>query len=217
MMRPSTIANRRRLDKPFRPRRHPSGHMESAVLKLEASTEAPVSDEADLVRRAQEGDRRAFESLYRAHVDRVHATLWRIAGGIEARAEELTQDAFVRAWQKLRDFRGDSAFGTWLHRLAVNVALMDLRARRGGVDRESGDIELESLAIDGGPRPGAEIDLERAVAALPERSRAVLILFDIEGWKHEEIAAELHIAVGSSKAHLHRARTLLRRALGGEP
>lgn len=181
---------------------------------LEHSDMAPIA-EADLVRRAQEGDRSAFEVLYRTHVERIHATLWRIAGGVTARAEELTQDAFVRAWQKLPGFRGESAFATWLHRLAVNVALMDLRARRGREDLEYGDAGMDVLAEDAGPQPGTGLDLERAVAALPERSRAVLILFDIEGWKHEEIATELDIAVGSSKAHLHRARTLLRRALGG--
>jgi RNA polymerase sigma factor (sigma-70 family) len=192
------------------------GRMGSPALNLEAGAEAPEVDEAHLVRRAQGGDRRAFEALYRSHVERIFATLWRIAGGVEARAEELTQDAFVRAWQKLPGFRGDSAFGTWLHRLAVNVALMDLRARRGREDQESGEDDMDRLAVDGGPAPGAGLDLERAVSALPERSRAVLVLFDVEGWKHEEIAAELDIAVGSSKAHLHRARRLLRRALGGD-
>ena len=188
--------------------------MGSVALQTEVSAAAPEEDETGLVRRAQGGDRQAFEALYRSHVERVYATLWRIAGGVDARAEELTQDAFVRAWQKLTDFRGDSAFGTWLHRLAVNVALMDLRSRRNREDLESGEDDLEALAVDGGPRPGAGLDLEHAVSRLPERSRAVLILFDIEGWKHEEIATELQIAVGSSKAHLHRARTLLRRALG---
>jgi RNA polymerase sigma-70 factor (ECF subfamily) len=190
--------------------------MGAAVLHIDPHAAGAASDEPDLVRRAQDGDSRAFETLYRRHAARVHATLWRLAGGVEARAEELTQDAFVRAWQRLGSFRGDSAFGTWLHRLAVNTALMDLRARRSREDLESGELEVDDVAVDPAPRPGSGMDLERAISALPERSRAVLILFEVEGYRHEEIADALGIAVGSSKAHLHRARALLRRALGGE-
>jgi RNA polymerase sigma-70 factor (ECF subfamily) len=170
----------------------------------------------DLVRRAATGDVPAFEALYRRHAGRVHGAVWRLAGMNEARAEDLTQEAFVRAWQKLASFRFESAFGTWLHRLAVNVALMELRARTP--DTIDDDTTLEALA-ESAPAfcAGERADLERAIARLPPRARAVLVLHDVEGWKHGEIAAELGMATGSSKAQLHRARGLLQRMLGETP
>jgi len=169
--------------------------------------------DADLVRRAAAGDSRAFEALYRRHAGRVHGAVWRLAGMNEARAQELTQEAFVRAWQKLDSFRFESAFSTWLHRLAVNVALMDLRSR--GPETALEDDVLEAVAAADTPFcAGERADLERAVASLPPRARAVLVLHDIEGWKHEEIGRELGMAVGSSKAQLHRARALLRSRIG---
>ena len=144
--------------------------------------------------------------------------VWRLSGGQAARAEDLVQEAFIRAWQALPKFRFESAFSTWLHRLAVNTALMDIRSRAGNEDRETDDSPLEIMATHdtAGQRTRERIDLERAVATLPERARAVLVLHDVEGWKHEEIAAELGMAVGSSKAQLHRARNLLRTRLGEE-
>jgi len=173
--------------------------------------------EADhaLVRAAAGGDVAAFEALYRQHHRRVFAVLRRLCGH-EARAEDLLQEAFVRAWQALPAFRYESAFGTWLHRLAVNTALMEIRSRSGGEDRETDDAALEHQALgdSAGHRTALGMDLERAVATLPPRARAVLVLHDVEGWKHEEIAAELGMAVGSSKAQLHRARSLLRTRLG---
>ena len=190
--------------------------MNAACLPMPlAMMDAPRSEpeDADLVRRAAAGETRAFEALYRRHAGRVHGAVWRLSGMNESRAEELTQEAFVRAWQKLSSFRFESAFTTWLHRLAVNVALMDLRSREPeqAVDDEILDTLAEPL------RPfcaGERGDLERAIAALPPRARAVLVQHDIEGWKHEEISRELGMAVGSSKAQLHRARGLLKRALG---
>lgn len=187
------------------------------AMTLPSAPDAVVHPEADpdadLVRRAAAGDVRAFEVLYRSHAARIHGAMRRLCGGADARAQELTQDAFVRAWEKLAGFRFESRFGTWLYRLAVNVALMDLRARRGGEDRES---ELDDAVLaQAAPRVADHrIDLERGVAALPPRARAVLVLHDIEGWTHEEIGTELGMAVGTSKAQLHRARGLLRRALG---
>ena len=122
----------------------------------------------------------------------------------------------ANAWQALPEFRFQSAFGTWLHRLAVNAALMDLRSRRGGEDLEIGDeaLETRSSPDTAGHHLRERVDLERAVATLPERARAVLVLHDVEGWKHEEIAEQLGMAVGTSKAQLHRARALLRVRLG---
>lgn len=184
-----------------------------AVTSLEnVCAMSDSDDEAARVRSAAGGDRRAFEWLYRRHVKRIHGVIWRLVGGVNARAEELTQDAFVKAWQALPAFRGESAFSTWLHRLAVNTALMNLRVRAGGADREVDDAELDNHPA--APSQSAlRLDLERAVASLPPRARAVLVLFDVEGWTHEEIAVELGMAVGSSKAQLHRARGLLRQRL----
>ncbi|MDE1885290.1 MAG: sigma-70 family RNA polymerase sigma factor [Xanthomonadaceae bacterium] len=173
----------------------------------------PARDaDAALVRRAVGGDVTAFEQLYRRHAGRVHGTILRLVGRDRARAEELTQDAFVQAWRRLGSFRFESAFTTWLHRLGVNIALMDLRIRRD--EDAMDDEELQAAAGFDVPFCAAERgDLERAVAALPTRARAVLVLHDVEGFKHEEISAQLGMAVGSSKAQLHRARGLLRRAL----
>lgn len=172
-----------------------------------------LANDGDDVRAAAAGDRRAFQRLYQLHVDRVHGAVYRLAGYDHARAEDLTQEAFVRAWQKLPGFRHESAFGTWLYRLAINVALMDIRAR--GADPVS-MVDDEHLP-DPGQTPfcaAEREELERAIGMLPPRARSVLVLHDIEGWRHEEIGTELGMAVGTSKAQLHRARGLLRNILG---
>jgi RNA polymerase sigma-70 factor (ECF subfamily) len=195
--------------------------MLSLAVTLDAASSdalAPAREEDyALVRSAGAGDTRAFEALYRKHSRRLYAVLCRLCGQ-PARAEELMQDAFVRAWQALPGFRFESAFSTWLHRLAVNTALMDLRARVGAEALETDDASLahHGTGDSAGDRTALGLDLERAIATLPPRARAVLVLFDIEGWKHEEIAVELGMAVGSSKAQLHRARQLLRARLGEE-
>lgn len=192
--------------------------MLSPAMTLELTNADPVEMDGDhaLARAAGLGDSKAFEHLYRKHSRRIFAVLWRLSGGNAARADDLVQEAFIRAWQALPAFRFESAFSTWLHRLAVNTALMEIRSRAGGEDRETDDAALETFASHdtAGQRTREQIDLERAVATLPERARAVLVLHDIEGWKHEEIATELGMAVGSSKAQLHRARQLLRTRLG---
>ena len=185
-----------------------------AAPALEARVPVDIDDAN--VHAAAAGDVAAFEALYRLHLRRVYAVVWRLVGGVDARAEELTQETFVRAWQSLPNFRFESTFVTWLHRLAVNTGLMELRARRAGEDRETDDSALADIGIgdSAGQRTALRIDLERALGTLPPRARAVLILYDIEGWKHDEIAAELGMAIGSSKAQLHRARALLRERLG---
>lgn len=188
----------------------------STLLTPPVMPDSEATTDTLLVQRAAAGDSRAFESLYRRHVRRVFGVIWRLVGGVEARAEELTQEAFLRAWQALPGFRGDAAFATWLHRLAVNTALMNLRSRAHGEAQETDDSALEQQAGTG-RSPGLVIDLEKAVAGLPPRARAVLVLYDVEGWTHDEIASELGMAVGSSKAQLHRARGLLRDRLGGQP
>lgn len=172
--------------------------------------------ETVLVRRAANGDTRAFEALYRQNIGRVFGAIVRLTGGNEARADELAQEAFVRAWQRLGSFRFESAFSTWLYRLAVNTALMDLRSRAGAEALEDAMPEHDTFAgADTVMRHATQLELERAIAKLPPRARAVLVLHDVEGWRHEDIGNELGMAIGSSKAQLHRARGLLRKHLGG--
>ena len=166
----------------------------------------------DDVALAARGDRQAFERLYRAHVDRVFSLCVRMAGD-RMLAEELTQDVFVRAWQKLELFRGESAFGTWLHRLTVNLVLNRRKSDGRSRGRDGGaDDEIETIASL--PQtPGDRMDLEQAIAGLPPGARRVFVLHDVEGYRHEEIAEMLGITSGGSKAQLHRARLLLREAL----
>jgi RNA polymerase sigma-70 factor (ECF subfamily) len=175
--------------------------------------EAPPAAADTVVRRAQQGDVAAFEALYRDNVDRVFALCLRMTGD-GTKAEELTQDVFVRAWEKLATFEGKSAFSTWLHRLAVNVVLGGRRADGIRVGKVFHTDDLEAYETPGRPPdPGQSMDLERAIARLPPGARNVFVLHDVEGYKHEEIA-ELHgLAVGTCKAQLHRARRLLREAL----
>lgn len=183
------------------------------------ATHDPVDGDHALARAAAGGDTAAFEALYRRHAPRVHGVVLRLAGWQRARAEDLVQEAFLQAWRTLPQWRGEAAFGTWLHRLAVNTALMDLRARRSRPGLDGDDEEaLDALSsADSSRRAGMQLDLGRAVASLPPRARAVLVLHDIEGWTHEEIGAALDMAVGSSKSQLHRARGLLRARLGDTP
>ena len=177
---------------------------------------ASRSREAELVRRAQAGDRIAFEQLYRDNVGRVYALCFRMAGTADL-AEELAQDVFVRAWQKLGSFRGESAFSSWLHPLTVNVALSERRSRRRRVARVMTTDDLTAFERPGPSAPfdghAAGFDLERALATLPPGARAVFVLHDVEGYKHQEIAELTGVATGTSKAQLHRARKLLREAL----
>lgn len=192
--------------------------LNAAVTDLMPDTTAAAAAETDhaLARAAIGGDMRAFEAIYRRHVGRIHGVIQRLVGGQGVRADDLTQEAFVRAWQALPKFRFESAFATWLHRLAVNTALMELRTRRAQPLFDDDDERLDDLGMadSAGQGTALSLDLERAVATLPPRARAVLVLYDVEGWKHEEIASELGMAVGSSKAQLHRARQLLRERLG---
>lgn len=180
-----------------------------------ADDSAHRDDEPGLVQAATEGDCAAFEKLYRRHRDRIYGLMWRLAGGDAALAEDLLQESFVRAWQKLDSFRGDSRFGTWLHRLSANVALTDRRTRLRKVGRETPlDSGVErTTAGERDVRAAQQMDLEAAIAGLPTRARTVLVLYDIEGYSHAEISDLTGMAVGSSKAQLHRARRLVREEL----
>jgi RNA polymerase sigma-70 factor (ECF subfamily) len=174
--------------------------------------------EADDVARAVAGDTAAFERLYRTHVPRILALTRRMAG--PDRADELTQDVFVRAWQKLALFRGESALATWLHRLAVNVVIEQFRAL--GTARErflpEGDDVLTRVAApsDSARRWNSSMDLDEAVNRLPAGARTVFVLHDVEGYRHEEIGTLLGVSVGTSKSQLHRARMALRGHLNAE-
>jgi RNA polymerase sigma-70 factor, ECF subfamily len=182
-------------------------------VTLGAAVSTPSAAEHELVRAARGGDIAAFEQLYRSSVRLVYALCLRMAGDA-ARAEELTQDVFVRAWRKLSTFRGDSAFATWLTRLAVNVVLTERRVRGRRDQRFPLSGEMETLPVPApGAHPGTALDLETAIARLPEQARRVFVLHDVEGWQHAEIARLMGLAVGSCKSHLHRARALLREVL----
>ena len=162
---------------------------------------------------AVQGDEGGFEQIYRAHVGRVYALAVRLADNA-AQAEELTQDVFVRTWERLASFRGESSFSTWLHRLAVNVILSDRRSAWRRTRRISGDGEVAEHEPDSrAPTPGLRLDLDQCIAGLPPGARTVFVLHDVEGYEHAEIAAMAGIAVGTSKAQLFRARRLLREAL----
>jgi RNA polymerase sigma-70 factor (ECF subfamily) len=190
------------------------GGMQAVTSSQHDKTDLSAT-ETRWVERAQAGDRLAFEQLYRSHCDRIYGLCWRMCGGDRALAEDMVQEAFVRAWSKLDLFRGDSKFGTWLHRLTVNVVLSDRRIRVKRLRREREfDHDLERVLV--GERDvfaGLRKDLEAAIAGLPERARTVLVLYDIEGYQHNEIAEMTGMAVGSSKAQLHRARKLVRDVL----
>jgi len=161
---------------------------------------------------AASGDTHAFEQLYRKHVGRILALTRRMLSPDEA--DDATQDVFIRAWQKLGTFRGDSAFGTWLHRIAVNVCLG--RRAQLGLARERYHPDDAPLAHAAHPGSGSELDrmdFEAAVQQLPDGARQVFVLHDVEGYRHEEIAEMLGTVTGTSKSQLHRARMALRRHL----
>ena len=167
-------------------------------------------DENELIAGLRSGEERALEGLYRLHAGRVYALGLRLTSD-PGRAEELVQDVFLQVWRRIGSFEGRSRFGTWLYRLAVNRALDAMR--KGGRGKQEW-LEPEALERTT-PDTGLEMtmDLESAIATLPERARVVFVLHDVEGYRHEEIAALSGIAPGTSKAQLFRARRLLRARL----
>ena len=172
-----------------------------------------TSDSTD-VALAAGGDRQAFERLYRSHANRVYSLCIRMCGS-RTKGEELTQDVFVRTWEKLPQFRGESAFSTWLHRLAVNVVLNARKTEGKQASRtDESDVGDERWnEVSKAPMHIERMDLADAIAKLPAGARKVFVLHDVEGYKHEEIAELCGITSGGSKAQLHRARLLLREAL----
>jgi RNA polymerase sigma-70 factor (ECF subfamily) len=157
------------------------------------------------------GNPQAFERLYRCHHGRVYSLALRMAG--VDWAEDLTQEIFLRAWTKLGSFRGESSFGTWLHRLAVNLILSRRETLAKRRQRHlPGDGILDQVAARG-RQPGLAVDLEAAIQRLPEGARQVFVLYDVEGYPHAEIATLMKISPGTSKSQLHRARMMMREFL----
>lgn len=170
-------------------------------------------DESSLIAASRAGNCAAFAVLYRRLRDRIYALCWRMCAGDRGLAEDLTQEAFVQAWRKLDSFRGDAAFSTWLHRLAVNVVLGDKRRQARRLQTVSDADQISEVTRGSDDWEGGDQDLERAIARLPERARTVLVLNAIEGYSHAEISEATGMAEGSSKAQLHRARQLLKQWL----
>lgn len=187
--------------------------MAEARALTEDPATLPVAD-AELadVALAASGDGRAFERLYRSHVTRVHGLVRRMLDA--DLADDVTQDVFVRAWEKLHTFRGEAQFGTWLHRLAVNVILA--RRKSVGIERVRFEADPEpALDVAHGRSEAVDhtMDFEQALDQLPEGAKQVFLLHDVAGYRHEEIARMLGIVPGTSKSQLHHARMALRRHL----
>jgi RNA polymerase sigma-70 factor (ECF subfamily) len=174
--------------------------------------------ELALVQRCRQGELGAFEELYRAHAGRIYGLALRMLGNA-ADAEDLLQEIFLAAHRKLETFRGEAALGTWLYRLATNQILDHVRSRAARTGQMTDGLDDASLLPDAmghrlGDRAIDRVDLERALAQLPEGCRAAFVLHDIEGLEHQEVADVLGIAEGTSKSQVHKARLRLRALLG---
>jgi RNA polymerase sigma-70 factor (ECF subfamily) len=185
------------------------------------ATATPNAADAEILALAQAGDHEAFAQLYGLHKRRIYSLCLRMVGNM-AEAEDLTQEAFLQLHRKIATFRGDSAFSTWLHRLAVNVVLMQLRKK--GLSLISLDEAMEPSPEEGPSRSFGAPDLtltgaidrlvlERAIGELPAGYRLIFILHDVEGFEHNEIASMLDCSIGNSKSQLHKARLKLRDTL----
>jgi RNA polymerase sigma-70 factor (ECF subfamily) len=174
-----------------------------------------VSD-AELAARCRAGEIEAFEALYRQHAGRLFALACRLGGSAD-QAEDLLQEIFLQAFRKLASYKGEAALGTWLYRLAVNCCLDHLRSRRAKDWRLTDSLDVEPPIVPAAPRqsPIARIDLERAIAQLPEGCRDAFVLHDVEGFDHKEVGRLLGIAEGTSKSQVFKARLRLRALLTG--
>jgi RNA polymerase sigma-70 factor (ECF subfamily) len=187
-------------------------HAAATLHAADASAEECAATIEPAVRAAQAGDLAAFGRIYREHVGRVYALCVRLSAD-RVFAEQLTQDTFVRAWERMSTYRGESTFAAWLRRLAVNVVMSERRTASRRARRVT-TVDDETLARAPRERTDdAGIDLERAIARLPEAARTVFVLSAIEGYRHDEIAELTGIAEGTSRAHLHHAREILKKEL----
>jgi RNA polymerase sigma-70 factor (ECF subfamily) len=178
---------------------------------MTTATTDVYAEERALIRRAQNADSRAFEGLYRMHIDKIYGICLRMTGNV-SEAEDCAQEAFIQAWHKLDKFRGDSAFSTWLHRVAVNAVLGRMRKSKREQDRIAAVTEITPVKVDTGDT-GDMRDLSEAVDRLPEGARHVFVLNAVYGYSHDETGEMLGIATGTSKAQLHRAKRLLAQQL----
>ncbi|MGE5245666.1 MAG: RNA polymerase sigma factor [Betaproteobacteria bacterium] len=168
--------------------------------------------DAKLVARCLAGDTGAFETVYRQHAPRIYALACRIAGST-AEGEDLLQEIFLQAHRKLDTFKGDAALGTWLYRLATNYCLDFVRSRRAKMERVTDPLETAAVPPARRETPLARIDLERAIAQLPDGCREAFVLHDVEGYDHREVGRLLGIAEGTSKSQVFKARARLRALL----
>ena len=168
--------------------------------------------ENELISKAKKGDKQAFRSLYDEHIGRVYALCYRLTGE-KGMAEDASQEVFIQLWKKLDNFDGQSQFSTWLHSVTANITISYMRKQKGWVQRM---FNLESSGISDMPAEGnsTDVDLEALVIRLPERARMVFVLHALEGYRHEDIADMLNMAVGSSKAQFFRAKQLLKNFMG---
>ncbi len=178
-----------------------------------ATPTSPAAD-LELAERCGRGDQDAFEQLYRAHAGRLYTLIVRMVSSAET-AEDLLQEVFLNAYRKIGGFRGDSSLGTWLYRMAVNHCLDYLRGRQGKMAKATDSIEDEGMAEPAAASPLVastidRLDLERAIAKLPDGCRTAFVLHDVEGFQHHEIATMLGISEGTSKSQVHKARVKLR-------
>ena len=195
-----------------------SGQPSTAATPSKRTADGRAAD-LDLVQRCRQGDPAAYEELYRAHSARLYSLLLRMLGGAED-AEDLLQEVFLQAYRKLDGFRGESSLGTWLYRLAVNQCLDYLRGRQNRMARATGSLDDGDAAEPAAPQPVipaaiSRLDLERAIARLPEGCRLAFVLHDVEGFAHHEVAGLLGISEGTSKSQVHKARLKLRAILSG--
>ncbi len=187
---------------------------------IEAQSLFAKAQEEQWIAQAKQGSQPAFHKLYQLHYKKIYALCWRMLADKDS-AEDVCQEVFVALWQKINNFRGDSKFSTWLHSVASNVVLGHLRKQKNWLQRvfsiedqgNGGHIHQDSVPLE--DTSGLEA-IDKHIAKLPERARIVFVLFAVEGYRHEEIASMLNMAVGSSKSQYHRAKTLLKKWLQDE-
>lgn len=184
----------------------------SQCTVVDAQAAFTTAREKALIEAAQSGDKQAYHQIYDAYVGRVHALSYRLTGD-HALAEDATQEVFIQLWRKLGNYNHKSKFSTWLHSVTANITVSYMRKQRGWFQRMF-NIEGSAAEQFHAEASTGEVDLESYIVRLPERARMVFVLHAIEGYRHEEIASMLNMAVGSSKAQFHRAKQLLKEWMG---
>lgn len=167
-----------------------------------------------MIQAVQQGDRQAYQKLYQAHIGQVYGLCFRLTAD-HALAEDAAQEVFIQLWRKIGNYKGDSKFTTWLHSVTSNITISYLRKQKGWVQRMF-NIENTEAMHETAEGSAGSVDLESYILRLPERARVVFVLHAIEGYRHEDIATMTNMAVGSSKAQFHRAKTLLKEWMGYE-